>query len=708
MKTDLSKKAIQADCQALQSDTKLFTELCNSRQWVTAKAVEHQVGLRTVKSKKQLTFPVADSKGKVKYLKVRRLPGDNEQPKSWFYPRGNSGCLYPMNLFDLQSEQVVWVGGEPDVIAARSAGLNAATSTAGERTFDEKYAEYLKQGPSHKKFYCILDNDDTGRQATESVCQLISELCPEWDIFTVRWPADFPNKGDITDFLGQQKNKDAKDVLNLCKPFEPLTQQDLLLRELDAQSLIPVLPVQDFVRGIAYVTVILNRSGSEEQFTVTSEREVFSCSDKEYAQRGFRATRHPAGTSTARWAQSSVKAYLTAEQQVDLMQTYNRIEKTLRTYTDLQNDRYYSLVAVWIMGTYYYRLFSAYPYLHLTGMWGSGKTKFLEIISLLSFNGELFTSDSSPASIVRLVHANGSTCCIDEAEKLKNKSDDGSGVLAELLRIGYKRGVTVRKCEGQNTQFTVLELDPYSPKVLAGIANVDPALASRAIRIETQRTTNQKVANSVIQHEDTQWSELRSALYVAFLERASEIPGHISSVDLGSIIARSAELWRPLIVMANLIDENGELTNNLKELAAEMEAERKEEEKDTAIHLVLIAVYEMLGDKDERFISAEDMFDKLAEDDDFNWLNSFDGTKRRGKWLNKQLRLLGLWKGRAKLKSVGGAKLRGYDIQRIKIVEAARRYGVQLSTTNETPIGDMQPEQIQAVFSDSAPSVTND
>lgn len=709
MKTDLSPERLKKDHQRLLKSKKLLKYLKEKRCFTPEAIKNHQIGLTTVGNHDWLSFPVIDRKGKCHALKLKRLPdGPDTQPKSKFYPKGAKSSLYPLHLFDQKAEVVYITAGEPDTVVARALGLNSICNTAGEGTFDEKCLDFLRKGRKKKQVTLLFDNDDTGRKATEHVATLIADICPDWEIYSVQWSEDFLEKGDVTDFIREYDGDDPKQaLLDICFPYEPAKPQDRLLKELNEPQPTSVLPVQDFVGGVAYITVLLNRNGKSELFTVTSAPEIFPCTEKDYAQHGISPVRMPVGTATARWSQQDVLAFVNKEPTPPLFDTFKKIEDCFRSHTDLQDERYYTFIAVWTVGTYFYRLFPAYPYMHFTGMWGTGKTKILAIIALFAFNGELFTSDSSSASVTRLIHANGSTCCIDEAEKLTSKRDDANSTLLEILRIGYKRGVTVRRCEGQNTQFSVVEFDPFSPKALAGIANIEAALSSRCVRIETQRTANEEIANSRIDHEASSWAEVRGALYAAFLQNAHRINSLIDEIELGPLTSRSAELWLPILTITSLIDDSGELTAKMMSLAQDMEQERKEDEQDTAVHQILLCIYDLLGTKDEEFLAAETIFDRLSEDDECDWLTTFDGSRRRGKWLNKNLRMLGLWKGRAKLKSVGGIKRRGYDIKRTKVLDAARRYGVILPDCEDTPIGELTPTQIQAVFTDSVPTVTD-
>ena len=60
-----------------------------------------------------------------------------------------------------------------------------------------------------------------------------------------------------------------------------------------------------------------------------------------------------------------------------MRRSYVQVKEILREYMDL-DERYYSLVSVWIIGTYFHKQFPSYPYLFFNAMKGSGKTRMLK------------------------------------------------------------------------------------------------------------------------------------------------------------------------------------------------------------------------------------------------------------------------------------------------------------------------------------------
>ena len=198
---------------------------------------------------------------------------------------------------------------------------------------------------------------------------------------------------------------------------------------------------------------------------------------------------------------------------------FEKVKGLLKKYVDLVSEEQYNLVTIWIMGTYVHRLFSAYPYLHVQAKPGSGKTRLLNTIAALSFNG-LLVVNPSMASLFRMIDRGSITACIDEAEKLLKNEKEASD-FAALLNAGYSRGASVSRI-GEGMKIEIF--DVYSPKVIANISGLGEVLGSRSIKIQMIRSKRKDV---VTRGEPGLWDpeivEVRDLLYLWALENWREI-----------------------------------------------------------------------------------------------------------------------------------------------------------------------------------------
>jgi hypothetical protein len=332
-------------------------------------------------------------------------------------------------------------------------------------------------------------------------------------------------------------------------------------------------PASDFKNGQAYTSVsvreIMDGKVSDRIEVINSARKHFTLTNENLLSSGFYTERQ--SFPNHRWSRESIQSFLKGTSSPDIREIFADIKEQFRNYVDFPDESYYSLCSAWIMGTYFHRLFSAYPYLHFQGSIASGKTKTLTLISLLSFNAEL-TFNSTQAYIIRAIHNNHSTICIDEAENLK-----GNGMLISMLNAGYKKGIYTGKVEKEDGAFKPKLFEGYSPKVFASIGTIRKSLASRCIKIQMQQSKNSAIENREIDMNSPVFQEIRDKLYLLMLTKHEEIKREYQQITEEEIKARDWELWKPVFAMAKVIDnEKNVLYSTLKKLAMERGVEKED------------------------------------------------------------------------------------------------------------------------------------
>jgi hypothetical protein len=164
----------------------------------------------------------------------------------------------------------------------------------------------------------------------------------------------------------------------------------------------------------------------------------------------------------------------------------------LKSYCDLP-EKYYHLISIWIIGTYFHDEFPTYPYLFLNAMKGSGKSRLLRLITYLSKEGCMLNSLTEAV----LFRTKG-TLGIDEFEGITRK---GSEALKELLNSAYKKGISVKRMKKKRTEvgeeMVVEEFDVFRPIALANINGIDDVLGDRCITIILDKSNNPKFTKKV-------------------------------------------------------------------------------------------------------------------------------------------------------------------------------------------------------------------
>jgi hypothetical protein len=134
-----------------------------------------------------------------------------------------------------------------------------------------------------------------------------------------------------------------------------------------------------------------------------------------------------------------------------------------------------TLVAAFVMSTWFVERLSVAPYLALVGLPRSGKTTLLQVLNLVC-RRSLLTTDITSAAFYDLYEKLTPTLLVDETLTTSNKRE-----LFHLLKTGTTRG-SVTLCKGRS-------LKAFGPKVISctELPN-DAALNSRCVIIPMQET----------------------------------------------------------------------------------------------------------------------------------------------------------------------------------------------------------------------------
>jgi len=358
---------------------------------------------------------------------------------------------------------------------------------------------------------------------------------------------------------------------------------------------------------------------------------------------------------------------------------YEDIVKILKEYLDMRED-YYSLVAIWIMGTYFHKEFDSYPYLFVNAMRGSGKTRLLKLISTLSRGGDMVAS-MSEAVLFRT--ASEKTFCIDECESIGKREKSN---LRELLNSAYKKGTKVKRMrklrskEGGEMQ-KVEEFDVYCPIAMANIWGMEEVLGDRCIHLVLEKSNKDSITkllenfgeNEVIKKISSllsnDWCSLCSVVmsgnvyfnwnsyikdkYITTLNTHTTTTttttqntydiDFYNKIDEIGLWGRYLELFFPLLIIANTISDKilDELLKTSKKIVQEKKTEEITESKDV---MLIDFVSEL--EESENYYPVIELTNKFKaflkeEDENIKWINS--------KWFGRALKRMGLIKEKRRL-----------------------------------------------------------
>lgn len=226
------------------------------------------------------------------------------------------------------------------------------------------------------------------------------------------------------------------------------------------------------------------------------------------------------------------------------IELYQRIKDSLKKYIELEQESDYTILTAWTIGTYFFPIFSAYPYIHIKAPKGSGKSQCLNLLNQTAFNA--VKARASLPALRDTVDALRGTYLMDQADALhRNNMED----FLDILTDSYKRaGGSVRKMVANKKGWEMEEFEAYSPKVFASIRDLPEDLRDRCIVIPLIRSSKNFPP---INEEDVAWKDIRHELYSLLVRqfvyvsqtyfiKATEYKGN------NEILGRSLELWLPV------------------------------------------------------------------------------------------------------------------------------------------------------------------
>jgi DNA primase len=634
--------------------------------------------------------------GRLTYLSGRSIEGK----KHYNPPRDIIGerQTYYNHLYSPQAEQVVIVEGQADAITFAEWGI-AAVAIGGMQAADE----LLKRLKAHPRLFVALDNTDDARAKSRSLALTLKgetylpalpaevkdvnewlqkgaaaedalallNKAESWLAVEVQQVASleglarqdairalFTHAAGLDDFaLAEFKDMMAKIGVkgrSFSEMFKAAQSQQEQAEGEDMPEVlsdsIPILsPALGFRRNVAMVTVsVIERTKDNklntQPYLVTSTRElrrlseeqIITISDQEVALKVI-----PDGSEfLMRWRYSDIRRYLDGET-IQPGAVFSAIHDLFKTYVDFRSDIESRLLTLWTIGTYFYTMFPAYPYLALNGPKNSGKSTVMRVLQPLAFN-MITTSDPTGPSMFRLIHQTSCTVGIDEAERYHNPKDPGMQQIRQLLNSGYKQGMPAIRVTGDDLKPQAF--DVYSPKILAAIMGLEDILASRCIAIPMRRTT-QKMPSFP---PDFDGAPLRHQLYTLALTHFQAVyRNYFERPELHKLHNRSGELWSPLVALAAFFEEQGSVVGLLDVISNAAEWDEQ------------ISEGKSLSEREEAVLQALELLTRSA--DETVWVKGTD--------LREKIRsLLG-----QSADEMGNAQWIGHILKRLQLIDQSRR-----------------------------------
>jgi hypothetical protein len=252
---------------------------------------------------------------------------------------------------------------------------------------------------------------------------------------------------------------------------------------------------------------------------------------------------------------NAIEGFLEGSLNGDIAAAFREIRRTLKLYLDFTDERTYDYLACWIIGTYFFPVFSHYPYVHFTGPKGSGKSQCLHVLRNLCHNGKIAGSMTLAVQF-RLIGALQPTLLFDEMENLGQTQHTE---LHRMLKYGFeKNGPEVWRMESSQNRMEMSSWSVYCPRAFASIDGMEDVIASRSVQIIMERSFNEDIKNRTVNADDPIWQQLRDQLFLVTLTKGPQIEQSyetLSKPDRIYFSGRDWDIFKGILAITKLIGE---------------------------------------------------------------------------------------------------------------------------------------------------------
>jgi len=250
---------------------------------------------------------------------------------------------------------------------------------------------------------------------------------------------------------------------------------------------------------------------------------------------------------------------------------FDKVYRKVGYYWYHPNEEWVLALACWIVGTYFFPLFEAYPIWRAQGERETGKSTSLKVIRLLAWNPTDLETNLRPAPLYRTVEGTRPTYLVDVTKIPKQQMSD----LVDVCESGFERDGSVPRCIGDANK--PKKFSTYCPKAVS--SRRDLPFDAKAIRVFTEAPRDNEERMKYTERwtqirTDPEGDEIMLSLMRLALTRWGDVLSAYRNVEQDEdLMGRRFTIWRPLLAVCRTFAPGRE--DDLRELAIE-NAEREQ------------------------------------------------------------------------------------------------------------------------------------
>jgi len=306
---------------------------------------------------------------------------------------------------------------------------------------------------------------------------------------------------------------------------------------------------------------------------------------------------------------------------------FNQIKTFIHRYIELPPD-FEDIATLYVLLTWVFEFAPSIPYLRVIGDWGSGKTRFLQVVGSICFRPIFASGATTPAPIFRILDKFQGTLVLDEADF----KDSSSWVeMVKILNNGYRPGFPVLRADKEDGKWYPRGYRVFGPKLIATRSPFkDEALESRCLTTEMMPLTRQDIPRLLPPSFAAEVDNLRSQLLTFRLGNLLKLKGRTFGNDLlePNLQPRLQEILIPLKAM---VDGDDSLVQSLALFIHRLQETLFTRRRENPAGRVLAAMIELHEQGEE--LSSKNIADKVSEMDE----DALPLSPEKVGWLTRRL-----------------------------------------------------------------------
>ncbi len=391
------------------------------------------------------------------------------------------------------------------------------------------------------------------------------------------------------------------------------------------------------------------------------------------------------------WSGAGVKRFLAAERP-DPAEVFGRVVAVVDRFLDFARSvapqqTMCEMTACFVLSTYVLDALNVVGYLWPNGERGTGKTQFLQVVSEMSYLGQVILAGSSYACL-RDMADYGATLAFDDAEGVMDARRTDPDKRA-LLLAGSRRGAAIAVKELIGERWEMRHVSTFCPRLFSAIRLPDEVLSSRSIVVPLVRSGDPRraKANPLDPAEwPTDRHRLIDDLWALGLANLPQIPKYDRlAAEHAELCGRNLDPWRPILAVAAWLEDKRHvkgLYERMERLSRDYQRERGEIEETDKMRVLFRALLRLsAGWRDDERQSVQpkaiaEGMNAIANEEDLVESGKEFTTARRVGWLLKRQRFR-----RGQERNERG---KVWEMSREEIVQAARAYGINTDEESAT------------------------